>query len=305
MNPKISVVMCCYNSEKHLNKAIDSILNQSFTDFEFIIWNDGSTDSTKDIISSYKDSRIKYYYHENTGLGQALRFACEQTTTSIIARMDADDICEPSRLQEEYDYLMSHSDVVLVSSAVNYISECGDYLRRSLPYTNWSVIKNLLLTTGQSVVVHPSTMYRKDVYLKAGGYMPLKKAQDIALFSRMCKFGKFYTFRKPLLNYRLSEDSISTLTSSSSYTPIINAYLRKFSSDDVILFEDVDRYNEVVMLSKKEIKNKNIEFLNQQRYTVSLDVKTYVFLRCLLGDSIASSLVILIRNIMAKIKYRV
>lgn len=302
---KISVVMCCYNAEAHIRESIDSVLRQSFKDFEFIIWDDGSTDGTGEIIQSYKDTRIHYYYHENTGLGQALRLSCEKTSAPFIARMDADDICEPTRLEEEYNFLQSHPDTVLVSSAVNYIDEDGTLLRRSLPYTDSRVIKKLLLTTGQSVVVHPSTMFRKDAYVRAGGYMPLRKAQDIALFSRMCKLGKFYTFKKPLLNYRLAVDSITTQTQDSSYFPIINAYLRKFSSDDEILLEDVERYNEIVMLSKREIQKKDIKKLNSSRFTKSVDVRLYNILKSILGENIASWMIITMRNVGARVKYKV
>lgn len=302
---KISVVMCCYNAEAHIRESIDSVLRQSFTDYEFIIWDDGSTDGTREIVQSYKDARIQYYYHENTGLGQALRLSCEKASAPFIARMDADDICEPTRLQEEYDYLQSHPETVLVSSAVNYIDEDGTFLRRSLPYTDSRVIKRLLLTTGQSVVVHPSTMFRKDAYVRAGGYMPLRKAQDIALFSRLCKLGKFYTFMKPLLNYRLAVDSITTQTQESSYFPIINAYLRKFSSDDEILLEDVERYNEIVMLSKREIQKKDINKLNSSRFTKSIDVRLYNIFKVILGRSIASWVIISLRNMGARIKYKV
>ena len=297
--------MCCYNSERFVANAIESVLAQTYKDFEFIIWNDGSTDKTEDIIKGFDDPRIRYFYHENTGLGQALRLACEKNNGEYIARMDADDICEPTRLEEEYNFLQSHPDTVLVSSAVNYIDEDGTFLRRSLPYTDSRVIKKLLLTTGQSVVVHPSTMFRKDAYIKAGGYMPLRKAQDIALFSRMCKLGRFYTFKKPLLNYRLAVDSITTQTQDSSYFPIINAYLRKFSSDDEILLEDVDRYNEIVMLSKREIQKKDIKKLNSSRFTKSVDVRLYNIFKMILGGSIASWVIISLRNVGARIKYKV
>lgn len=305
MNPKVSVVMSCYNSEEYVAKAINSVLVQSYTDFEFIIWNDGSTDNTEKIVKTFHDKRIRYFYHENTGLGMALKLACNQARGEYIARMDADDISAPSRLQEQYDYLSSHPETVLVSSAVNYINESGTKLRRSLPYTNNKVISKIMLTTGHSVVVHPSTMFRKTAYFDAGGYMPLKKAQDIVLFSRMCKLGVFYTFRKTLLNYRLTENSISTQTDSSSYSPIINAYLRKFSSDEQINDEDVERYNEVVSLSKKEIKRHDIKILNNQRNTISAYVKMYNFLKCFLGESFAANIVISLKNIGARIQYKV
>ena len=135
--------------------------------------------------------------------------------------------------------------------------------------------------------------------------MPLRKAQDIALFSRMCKIGSFYTFKKPLLNYRLAVDSITTQTQDSSYLPVINAYLRKFSSDDEILLEDVERYNEIVMLSKREIQKKDVKKLNSSRFTNSIDVRLYNIIKVILSGNIASWCIISMRNVGARIKYKV
>mgnify|MGYP001537946173 FL=1 len=95
---KISVVMSCYNSERFLRQSIDSILMQSYREFEFIIWNDGSTDSTEEIIKSYHDERIRYFYAPNQGLGSALAAACKEARGRYIARMDDDDIAMPCLL---------------------------------------------------------------------------------------------------------------------------------------------------------------------------------------------------------------
>ena len=106
--PAISVVMPVYNGRKYLREAIDSVLQQSFTDFEFIIVNDGSTDDSEEIILSYKDSRINYIKQKNTGVGGALRIGCNMAIGNYIARMDADDICLANRLFLEW-YLKSQS----------------------------------------------------------------------------------------------------------------------------------------------------------------------------------------------------
>ena len=84
----VSVVLCTFNDERTIKEAIESILCQSYNNFEFIIWNDGSTDGTEEIIKSYKDNRIRYFFHENTGLGEALRLACAEAKGKYIARMD-------------------------------------------------------------------------------------------------------------------------------------------------------------------------------------------------------------------------
>ena len=112
---KISVVMSCYNSERFLRQSIDSILMQSYREFEFIIWNDGSTDSTEEIIKSYHDERIRYFYAPNQGLGSALAAACKEARGRYIARMDDDDIAMPNRLDKELAFLELHPDYILAS----------------------------------------------------------------------------------------------------------------------------------------------------------------------------------------------
>ena len=122
---KISVVMSCYNSERFLRQSIDSILMQSYREFEFIIWNDGSTDSTEEIIKSYHDERIRYFYAPNQGLGSALAAACKEARGRYIARMDDDDIAMPNRLDKELAFLELHPDYILVSCLCEFITEEG------------------------------------------------------------------------------------------------------------------------------------------------------------------------------------
>ena len=85
--PLVSVVLCTYNDELYISQTIESVLCQTYTNFEFIIWDDGSTDGTASIIKSYKDQRIKYFYHINTGIGEAAGLACQQAQGKYIARL--------------------------------------------------------------------------------------------------------------------------------------------------------------------------------------------------------------------------
>lgn len=297
MSSKISVVMCCYNAEQHLKKAVDSILSQTFEDFEFIIWNDGSTDKTESIIKSYDDKRIQYYYHENTGLGQALRMACEKAQASIIARMDADDVALPNRLSIEYDCLSKNEDVALVSSAVYYIDDNDTILGRSFPYTKHRKLRNLLLK-GQNAIVHPSSMFRKNIYEKAGGYLNLKKAQDLVLFSRMSNYGKIVNYPFPLIYYRISENSISTQTQASTFDEIIRAFLKKLSTDVNIDSADIDLYNNIIQRAKKR-SVEDLKKVNQNRYIKSLEEKLYNLLVGLLGDRISTYLIINLKGLLS------
>lgn len=245
--PSVSVVMSCYNGERYIKEAIDSILAQTFTDFEFIIWDDGSTDSSRDIIESYQDDRIRYFYHENTGLGMALRLACEHAKGKYIARMDADDISLPERLYKEVEFLEMNLDYVLVSSAVRYIDENGIDHGRTFPCTKDTVLKNALLKT--SMIVHPMVMMRRESYQEAGGYIPVVVFEDRIFWSRLAKYGKFANLSCILGKYRLLGSSISHI--SNPYSSVLYAYRNKMIEDEMISEKDIQLFNEIFIYSKR------------------------------------------------------
>lgn len=247
--PKVSVVMSCYNAEKYLRPAIDSILNQTFCDFEFIIWNDGSTDSTEEIIKSYSDSRIRYFYHENTGLGRALNLACKEALGEYIARMDADDIALPNRFEKEVEFLDKNKDYILVSSAVNYINKEGEYLGRSFPYTWDRILKRVVFT--KSLIVHPAVMYRRNAYLASNGYMNILGGEDRVLWGRMMHLGKYANLAIPLLNYRILINSLSHVNAESPYAFILRGLRKKIAKDEIVNECDIQLHNQVFRYAKE------------------------------------------------------
>ena len=130
--PEITVLMPVYNGEKYLRPAIESILNQTFSDFEFLIINDGSTDNSESIILSYKDERIRYVKNENNlKLIKTLNKGIDLARGKYIARMDADDISLPTRLEREIEYMESHPECGLVSVFPYVMSESGKILHKS------------------------------------------------------------------------------------------------------------------------------------------------------------------------------
>ena len=139
--PLISVVMSVYNDSKFLNTAIQSILDQTFKDFEFIIINDGSTDNTKSIIDSYDDKRIICVEQENKGLAKSLNIGASHCKGEYIARMDADDISISSRLMDQYLFLKSHPNISVLSSA--YVLINSSISGTSISCVLLSIIKKL------------------------------------------------------------------------------------------------------------------------------------------------------------------
>ena len=222
ISPLVSVVMPVYNGEIFIKEAIDSILNQTFTDFEFIIVNDGSTDTTESIILKIKDARIKYIKQANSGIGSSLHLGCSLAKGKYIARMDADDISFPDRLLKQVEFFKKNEDCILVGSAVNYINENGCKVGRSIPYVSDFAIKyNLKFGC---TIAHPTVMFNKEAYNKSHGYNKnIVLLEDYILWLDMSTLGKFYNFHFPLLSYRQA--------SSSWYSNLNQIELKKLMSD--------------------------------------------------------------------------
>jgi len=202
IKPLISVVMAVYNGEKYLQEAIESILNQSFKRFEFIIINDGSTDNSRKIIESYKDDRIQLVNQTNRGLPKALNIGIELAKGKYIARMDADDISYDNRLAIQYDFLEKNVKVVSVGSNADIIDMAGIYVYR----TNLA-ISNDELKDGlpyQSPFVHPSVLMRRSTLIELGLYPEVSVAQDLFLFIKIREYGEYANIAKPLIKYRLT-----------------------------------------------------------------------------------------------------
>jgi glycosyltransferase involved in cell wall biosynthesis len=130
--PKVSVVMPAFNTEKYIVPAIDSILHQTFTDFEFIIINDGSTDGTADILEAFRcrDARIQIHHQENSGVATAMNFGCGVARGKYIARMDADDISLPARLARQVSHLDRHPEIGLCGTWIYNFSDSEEMLVR-------------------------------------------------------------------------------------------------------------------------------------------------------------------------------
>lgn len=207
--PKISVLMPAFNAGTYIREAIDSILVQTFTDFEFLIIDDGSTDNTLALIKSYSDPRIKVVSRPNKGLIDTLNEGLQLARANLVARFDADDICLPARLEEQYNFLQQHHDYILVGSDVNYLDKDGNFLLRINPVGHsFEEIKTNFYT--KCPFLHPTVMFRKDEILEVGGYP--KNAltfEDYLLWARLLDRGKMCNIDHVLVNMRLNPDSVT------------------------------------------------------------------------------------------------
>ncbi len=213
-DPLISVLLPVYNSEKYLARAIQSVLIQSFTDFELIIINDGSTDKTELIILSFPDPRIVYIKNDtNRGLILSLNRGIEMAKGTYLARMDADDICLPDRLAKQKTFLDQHAEVVMVASTVNFIDE------QDREKGNWPLDRETISPSAirkampyENCIAHPSIMIRLSIIknLKYKEYQ--ENIEDYDLWLRMLNRSmNIAKIEEPLLLYRLHGDSITTM----------------------------------------------------------------------------------------------
>lgn len=201
---KITVLMSVYNSEKYLAEAVDSILNQTFKDFEFLIINDGSTDLSLAILELYaqKDSRIRVVNNDrNLGLIASLNKGLALASCDFIARMDADDVCMPDRLALQYEF-MQHNPAVSVCGTAFRCYEFHDKVLE-FPETHDEILIAFLFCCA---IAHPTVMYRKNKILEAGGYHENDiYAEDYGLWVRLLasKQAVFANLSQPLLRYRV------------------------------------------------------------------------------------------------------
>ncbi len=201
--------MSSYDSAKFLKKAIESILQQSYTNFDLILIDDASTDGSKEILATYAaaDSRIiPIYNEENIGLTKNLNKAISLSKSDYIARMDADDIALPTRLEKQVNFLNSKRDIDLVGSAAIDIDESGReiQLRRS-PKTHDEIIA---LLPKANPMTHSTVMFRKDKFEKIGFYNEsYRTTQDYEMWFRAAGYGlKFHNLEDILLHYRMDNN---------------------------------------------------------------------------------------------------
>lgn len=205
---RISVVMSVYNAEKYLREAVDSILNQTYSDFEFILINDKSTDTSGDILKDYeqKDRRVVVLENDqNIGLTKSLNRGLAVARGEYIARMDADDISVPDRFEKQAAFLDGHPDYSFVSCIGRYIDENGNLEQlRLFPETNEEIYA---MMPKVDAVMHPGVMFRREDIAKIGNYCEdFRVVQDYDLWFRGMAAGyKFYNIQEPLVLFRRNE----------------------------------------------------------------------------------------------------
>ena len=209
--PAISVILPVYNAEAYVREAVESILAQSFTDFECIIINDGSTDGSGAILRELaaRDTRIVLVERPNDGYVSALNQGLEMARADLIARMDADDVSMPERFALQHARIVQEPELAVLGSFYHIMDMDGAIIRLydDLPLTPAEARS----AVGGFLVAHPAVMMRRDAVLKAGGYRKaFCPAEDYDLWLRMSDLGyAIANLPRPLLNYRVHGANVS------------------------------------------------------------------------------------------------
>ncbi|RLD62356.1 MAG: glycosyltransferase family 2 protein [Bacteroidetes bacterium] len=208
---KVSIIMAAYNAEKYITQSIESLINQTYTDFELILIDDGSTDETKNIINHFSDNDdriIPVFNEKNLGLTKNLNKGIALSNGEFIARMDADDISYLTRLEKQVEFLKNNPGIDLVGTASIDIDKNGMELnKRIVPETHQQIV-NLLPKANP--ISHPTVMFRKKSFSKVNFYnVEYKTTQDYELWFRAIGAGlKFYNLQEILLQYRMDDTYI-------------------------------------------------------------------------------------------------
>lgn len=275
--PKISVIMSVYNGEDYLSEAIQSVLNQTFKDFELIVINDCSTDSTAEILNQFanKDNRVKVHTNqENLRLPSSLNKALSLSTGKYVARMDADDICLPNRLEKQYDFMENNPNIALSScrfmtlkNGVVSSGGCGGK-------NDNDSIKALLLVTNP--ILHPGIIAKAEVIKQLGYDKNFTCTEDMELWTRFVIAGyEVEILPEYLMLYRLHDKQITETTLEKQHKEVVSIqkkYYKKFL--DVMTFEQEEFYIKGIYFRENMDIDNFCEFYKWQK---SVNLKTMGF----------------------------
>lgn len=278
--PLVSVIMPAYNSEKYIGEAIESILNQTFDDFELIVIDDCCTDKTAEVVKQFEDDRIVFVQNKvNKGFLYGLNYGIEIAKGKYIARLDDDDISYPSRLQKQVDYLNTHDNVVLVGARIDRNVDGIIREQDITPVKTSNQIRFELLFENNSIA-HSSFMMRKDVLDKFNvKYEIFKQVPDYHMLTCICKYGDLACLEETLVTYRIHPQQSTNIRSKRmrmdefdnarcmyiESLPLLNEYkviLKKFvcrdlnGKQDCIDFQQAfEAYMDMCMLKKDSIED--------------------------------------------------
>jgi glycosyltransferase involved in cell wall biosynthesis len=251
--PRVSVVMPAYNAARFLRKALDSILVQTFKDFELIVVDDGSTDASAEILAACTDARVQVIRKtRNEGLVAALNLGIAQARGEYLARMDADDIALPNRLASQVEWLDKHPEIEVLGTAAIRIDPDGCPIERMVSVSSPNDVANRL-RYGIVSLVHSSVLARTAFLRRLRGYRAeFPYAEDVDLWLRAIQYGQISILREPLMLYRANPAGIrlsQIVVSAHSHAYAFDCYRRRLRGEN-----ELTRYEFMVSIDLKPIE---------------------------------------------------
>ncbi|MBE5320610.1 glycosyltransferase [Pedobacter sp. MR2016-19] len=291
--PIVTVLMPVYNAEKYLDEALCSILNQTFTAFELLIINDGSSDHTENIIKKHADERITYLKNsENQGIVKSLNIGINLSKGKYIARMDADDIAKPTRLQQQVDFMLANPEYKLCGSQAIAIDENSEaQFQINIPCEYNEIRVQMLF---KNTFIHPAVMLDTQIAKSILYSIHYQYAEDYYLFSQITLNYKVANLNDHLLYYRVHSENITSkkkaemrqsekkvikynlnqLFGEAVSDETISTHLHLFTQNfQNLTYKDVESH-----LLKIKISNKVKQLYNNDVLTIELQRQLYVFL---------------------------
>jgi len=251
--PQVSVILPVYNGEEYISESIDSILTQTFQNFELILIDDGSTDKTSEILNSYKyrDNRISLISRDNRGLIYSLNEGIDKSSGRYIARMDADDISHKDRLNNQFEFMEENKDIGVLGSDIQIINHQGELGKvYHFPEQHQLIIWAMLFLCP---IAHPTVMMRRHLVINAGKYSEnAKHAEDYELWHRLYRVTKFANLPHVLLMLRKHSSNVTNLEANQH---LMNSASVSASFISECLGRPVDDSLVSCMIKNKVVKN--------------------------------------------------
>jgi glycosyltransferase involved in cell wall biosynthesis len=275
--PEVSIIMPCYNAGNYLAMSIESIINQSFCDFELILINDGSTDDTDIIISSFTDKRIKYINNPgNLGLINSLNIGINVARGMFIARMDADDIAHSTRIETQIKFLKENPSYSIVGSYANIINSIGQIKCRKLtvPIEDKEIKTALFF---QNSFIHPSILVKSEVIKRIKYSLNYEVAEDYFLWVKILENNKGYNLPIVLLDYRIHNTNTSSKYRSIQNESVLKIYTYLFDKLFVSFNPDFINAHFKLCIQNNAVLFNFEDYALVEKYTINLckQIKAY------------------------------
>ena len=273
--PLVSVLMPVYNCENYILEAVESILQQTYSNFELLLIDDCSTDATVDKIKSLSDDRIQLIVKpKNSGYTESLNYGLQIAKGKYIARMDGDDISLPTRFEKQVAFLEAHDDVVVCGSAFETLH---DNFYIAVPQSNDEIKVGMLQ---ECKIGHPTVMMRTS-FLREHQLTyntKMEPAEDYDLWIRMIHFGKFHNLQESLLKYRVHQNQVSSIRNQTQIDIALKIKCKMlYYLDDTIQHNEITAYSNIISNHRTAAFSDFEQFITFKKKLLQLNSKKKYF----------------------------